>query len=278
MNPDFAIPIAFPRTSKDVSLNHISGCEYWILDRTNGNSNVDVSLTWDTRSCGVTNLGNLRVARWDGTSWRDHGNGGTTGTTLTGSITTNGVVTNFSPFTLASNSFENPLPVELISFTASLKQEVVELIWQTESEIQNAKFELEKSQDAIDWSTLSIHKGAGNSNRKLTYSTIDLNPLDGTNYYRLKQIDFDGSYTFSNVISIDYFKEDIKFYPNPFVNQFSVEGLDKTDRIQVFTVDGKLVHESSNRIVNTTSWIAGIYFLVIKSENEEIRMTKKIIK
>jgi hypothetical protein len=90
--------------SKELVLDHVSQCEYWMLDRTAGSSNVAVTLSWDTRSCGVSNLADLRVARWDGTQWTDKGNGGTTGNTTAGTVVSGAAVNGFGPFTLASTS------------------------------------------------------------------------------------------------------------------------------------------------------------------------------
>src|SRR3989344_3689005 len=72
--------------SLEAGLDHVSQCEYWMLDRTTGSSDVTVELSWDTRSCGVTNMADLRVARWDGTQWTNKGNGGTTGTLAAGTV------------------------------------------------------------------------------------------------------------------------------------------------------------------------------------------------
>lgn len=98
-----------------------------MLDRVTSTNNVNVTLTWDVNSGGVTDLDDLLVARWDGDSWTSEGNGGTTGNTTTGTIVTSSAVTNFSPFTLASSTSNNPLPIELLSFSATPVGNVVEL-------------------------------------------------------------------------------------------------------------------------------------------------------
>ena len=116
-------------------LNHVSRCEYWFLDRTNSTSNVVVTLSFENgRSCGVTNLNDLAVARWDGTQWRNHGNGGVMGTLAAGTVASAGTVSAFLPstaFTLASFSMANPLPIELVSFTAEPVGNVVRTEWVT---------------------------------------------------------------------------------------------------------------------------------------------------
>lgn len=178
---------------KDPSLDHISNCEYWIIDRTNGNSNVNVTLSWDANSCGVTNLSDLRVARWDGSMWKDHGNGGTTGTTGAGTVITSGAVTSFSPFTLASVTIENPLPVELVSFNGDCQDGSVRLKWITASEVNNAYFILESSADGFTYHEITRVPGAGNSNQQLTYEYSPVSTNGNDLYYKLTQVDYNGS-------------------------------------------------------------------------------------
>ncbi len=120
----------YDNTLKDITIDHLSICEHWIINRTNGTSNVTANLSWNTpRSCGITNLTDLLVVRWDGAMWKDHGNGGTTGNTTTGTIVTSGVVTSFSPFTLGSVTVLNPLPIVVNKFEAVKNGSNVDLSW-----------------------------------------------------------------------------------------------------------------------------------------------------
>jgi len=214
--PD-AIP--YDRSLKDPSLEHISNCEYWILDRTSGTSNVTVTLSWDTRSCGVTDLSSLAVARWDGAQWQNHGNGSTSGTITNGTITTSAPVTSFSPFTLAStDDKQNPLPIELISFTATINANKVDLTWLTASEINNVYFTIEKSKDGTTWYKVLKTNGAGNSNQTISYYEVDFNPYNDISYYRLKQTDFNGDYEYSNIVPVKFEESNsgtINIFPNP---------------------------------------------------------------
>jgi hypothetical protein len=188
LNPD----PTYDENLKDPTLDHISNCEYWIIDRTNGSSNVTVTLTWDANSCGVTNLSDLRVARWDLTMWKDHGNGGTTGTTAAGTIITSAPVTSFSPFTLASATSENPLPVELFDFSVTCENGNVNANWTSASEINNHYFELQGSIDAFTYEPVKTIPGSGNSNQVINYNTEIINTSRYT-YFRLLQVDYNGS-------------------------------------------------------------------------------------
>lgn len=195
----------FTRSSLAASLDHVSACEYWMLDRTNGASAVDVTLTWDNAtSCGVTMLSDLRVARWNGSQWADEGNGGISGNLNNGSILSASAVTNFSPFTLASSTAENPLPIELLDFSAAVvrNETAVLLEWETASEINNHFFTIERSTDGFNWFEIHEQLGAGNSNSLMRYEHLDENPFLGISYYRLKQTDFDGQFEYFPIRSV----------------------------------------------------------------------------
>ncbi|MEI6021830.1 MAG: T9SS type A sorting domain-containing protein, partial [Bacteroidota bacterium] len=116
--------------------------------------------------------------------------------------------------TIAASS--GPLPIKLINFDALTQLNKVKLIWQTATEKNNRHFIIEKSQNAIDYTVLGCVKGAGNSSVIQRYELTDFNPIYGINYYRLKQIDFDGTSTFAPIVAIQL-KEPGKFivYPNP---------------------------------------------------------------
>ncbi|MDD5571939.1 MAG: T9SS type A sorting domain-containing protein, partial [Bacteroidales bacterium] len=110
-------------------------------------------------------------------------------------------LTRFSRWTL-SNEVSNPLPIELLSFQGVYENKKVNLYWSTAAEINNDYFTIERSVDSKNFEIITTVKGAGNSNRILKYSAIDESPPLGIVYYRLKQTDFDGTYKYSDVISV----------------------------------------------------------------------------
>ncbi|MEX1132321.1 MAG: hypothetical protein WEC15_03780 [Flavobacteriales bacterium] len=200
---------ASPRTTfnnvLEPTLDHISDCEYWTIDRSIGTPNATVTLSWrEPMSCGVTDLPSLRVARWDGSMWLDRGNNVATGTTLAGFIPTAAVQTAFSPWTLASINNTNPLPITLLSFTATAVQRSVLLDWTTATETNNDFFTVERSADGNSFLPLFRVEGAGEgtSFSALHYRTVDDAPLSGQSYYRLRQTDLDGTSTVSDVVSV----------------------------------------------------------------------------
>jgi len=195
-------------TSKDPTLDHIGRGEYWILDRNPGmSSDVNVTLSWDTRSGVVDDMPNLVVARWNGTSWVDHGHGGTPGTNSAGTVETSSPVTSFCPFTIASRSPDNPLPIELLNFYAEAEVSYNNIKWKTLTEVNNEFFTVYKSNDGINFESFTKTLGAGNSSIPNDYSIVDDNPYAFT-YYKLRQTDFDGKYTESKIISATRKKSD----------------------------------------------------------------------
>ena len=118
-----------------------------------------------------------------------------------------------------------PLPVELVSFNALVDGDVVQLNWRTETEVNNYGFDIERSVNPVNgaksWATIGFVEGHGNSNSPKDYSFVD-GDLSGANiiYYRLKQIDNDGTYEYSHEVEVNFVTPD-KYtleqnYPNPF--------------------------------------------------------------
>ncbi len=96
------------------------------------------------------------------------------------------------------------LPIKLVSFNAKLNSNnQVDLKWVTESETNNDYFSVERSADGKFFEKVVTQTGAGNSHTTLTYASIDKNPLKGVSYYRLKQTDYNGEFTYSNVITVN---------------------------------------------------------------------------
>lgn len=140
-----------------------------------------------------------------------------------GSITVSGI-TSFSDFTLGRN--EAALPVELTSFTASKKNNSVQLKWSTATEINNYGFEIEKTVhtstplSVTRWEKIGFVEGGGNSNSIIEYSFTDTKLFGGSKFiYRLKQIDNEGTFSYSDEINVEVVPNKFELsqnYPNPF--------------------------------------------------------------
>lgn len=269
--------------SRDASLDHVGRCEYWILNRSLGVvSNVSVTMTWAPNSCSITNISELRVARWDAgqVKWKDQGNGGTTGNTTNGTIITNGPVTNFSPFTIGSSTGNNPLPIELKSFSCSFMESTrVELNWTTVNEHNNDYFTLESSVDGITFTQIGKVKGAGNSTREIDYSYIDYSPVSGIVYYRLRQTDLNGKSTFSSLCFVSRSQDTVvRVYPNPVTNELTVEYTQESgipQDLRLITVSGTDIKINStysdNKILIDVSQLSrGIYFLEFMLQGKKV--------
>lgn len=267
-------------------INHISQCEYWVLNRDAGTSSRTVTLTWDNNSCGVTNLGDLTVARFNGLSWDDRGNGGTTGTTAAGTITSAAAQTDYGPFTLASITPQNPLPVELISFNAAYKKNYVDVTWTTASEINSNYFKVLRSQDGINFSEMETYRAAGNSTSMLNYSHRDKEPFPAVSYYQLNQVDYDGTPYYSKVVAVRAPDKQndftlINLVPQSSQQQITVNIYSDDDKkvvAEIFDKEGRTVfsevfnlHEGVNAIVIDNLILSrGIYALQLASSTESI--------
>ena len=216
-------------------------------------------------------------------------NNGLAGTDNSGGTTSggNGAGTNGSG--VISNASSGPLPIELVVFKAEPANNRVRLMWVTASEKNNDYYIVERSHDAINFTTLVRIKGSGSSQTNKTYETFDNEPLSGINYYRLKQIDFDGSFEYSPLISI-LFEEAIAFvlFPNPLTgDQTLYLKVNKTLYYQnanlfVYDIAGKMILHKIITLENTHEYSLqnlnleeGIYFLKVQGAYSS--QTKKLI-
>lgn len=272
---------SYSLSSLGPGLDHVSSNEYWILERTGGFSSVDVTLTWNPLS-GISNLADLRVARWDGSEWTDAGNAGTSGTTSSGTITSN-TVSNFSPFTYASVTSGNPLPVEFININAEGLEDEIFISWSTASEFNNDYFVVEKSLDNQNWVEIAFVRGAGNSNMKEDYTSYDENPVNGVQYFRIAQYDFDGSVSYSTTVSVMWKQmQVVSIYPNPACNSmiisFSVVD-NQVNTVHVVNAIGSTVkvidNVSSMTSIDISDLNPGIYYIDFP-ENQDLKRQKFI--
>ncbi len=111
------------------------------------------------------------------------------------------------------------VPVELVSFSASAAANVVTLSWITATELNNKGFEIERSSDKLNWRTIGFKEGNGTIAEPQNYSYVDEYLVEGLYHYRLKQIDFDGSFKYSEIIEVEIAPSEFSLsqnYPNPF--------------------------------------------------------------
>jgi len=155
---------------------------------------------------------------------------------------------------LGSTSSFTPLPIELLSFDAVLNREEsrVELSWTTASEINNDYFTVERSAEGLDFESVAIVPGAGNSSQRLYYTANDDNPYYGISYFRLKQTDYDGKYAYSDVIAINYLLKNeynIGIYPNPSDGSFYIDIKGNKDEEVLVVVQDVLGKEYYSKVI-----------------------------
>lgn len=276
----------YPVTSKDPSLDHVSIVEYWNLQRVSGSTDVSVNLKWGANSGVTSPLSDLRVTGWNGTTWKDQGGavqGGSTSSS--GSITTSSAVSVYGPFTLASITTSNPLPIQLKDFLARYEDGGVILNWNTVTEINNDFFTVQRTADAESFDDVANITGAGNSTSPRSYSTVDEQPIIGKSYYRLKQTDFDKKVTYSSLVAVTTPESAArKAFPNPTTGSevnvsFAKGDVGKSALIKLNGLDGKELFQVVVEKINTPSvkietpqrLASGLYIISITVGSEIVK-------
>lgn len=180
------------------------------------------------------------------------------------------------------------LPIELISFNALQKERLVELNWATATEKNNDYFSIERSNDGVNFKLIQTIKGAGTTGNAMFYSSIDYSPLPGLSYYRLKQTDYDGKSTYSQIISINCQNDkDLKFdiVPNPTSENQKTNILlgfiPKRDvSVLIYDINGLLIYEATKKIDTANFEIPkefskGVY--LVKIICDELVQTKRML-
>ncbi|NOT76206.1 MAG: T9SS type A sorting domain-containing protein [Cyclobacteriaceae bacterium] len=201
-------------------------------------------------------------------------NAGTHVVTFTGVTLTDGMY-----FTLGSTSAATTLPIKLVNFAAKVDPTFsVQLSWSTVTEIENDYFTVQRSSNAKEWESLERIEGAGNSTSLLNYFATDKNPLNGRSYYRLKQTDYNGDVTYSEIVPVNLTQDDIiAYYPNPANDKLTITSL-VPGEIRIHDPSGNVILEKSlvkSLEVSTQNLPVGIYILKFKSA--EGMITKKIV-
>ncbi len=216
----------------------------------------------------------------------------------TGTTTTSGSATLFGSSGTCINcttSGGSPLPIELVSFEAHLDVDQVQLKWVTASESNNSYFTIERSLDGRNFEEVLRVEGAIESTQTIEYYDVDYNPAVGISYYRLKQTDIDGSFSYSGIVPVEYtgsenpgtgifgdVEGDINVWPNPSKGEHvnvELSGYDKADDVLVVVRDitGKeyysrvLVTDMNGHIVSaidpTNKLAAGTYLITASDKN-----------
>lgn len=251
---------------------------YWQIDAGNGLSNdgnYDITLVGEN-VFGINDLCKLTsLKRVGGGNWQRSGVHIEPAGTISRPVLKSSGAIGWSNWGIGGGT-ENPLPVSLSEFSADCYDNYVLINWATESELNNDYFIIERSYDDFNWQIAGQIPGAGNSNQYLNYKFTDSKIKPGIVYYRLKQADFDGSFTYSQVISSSCltYKSELIIYPNPSNGIIYISGLSENEspsKIIIRDNTGKIVYNddfSGNNMysINLSHLQPGIYNLGIYSE------------
>lgn len=195
-------------------------------------------------------------------------------------------------FAICMGGQGGPMPVTFLDLTAQQKDNGVSLNWGTSQEINNDRFEAERSADGnSNWQLIATVPGAGNSNIRHNYNAFDGSPLSGMNYYRIRQVDIDGHSSYSKTvgISVDNSISRVAIVGNPFRNNFTVQfsGIAREVTARLLDITGKQVvretwstsnGRTNKQFSNLSSIQNGIYILIIQDKSGEILFNGKVLK
>ena len=261
--------------------------EYWQIDKVSGGT-ARITLNWDHSKVPMDNvlLTDILVAHYTGGSWTDAGGSpsATGNVTTTGSAISNAVTT-FSPFTFGYKSF--PLPLKLLSFTAERRAGSTYLNWVTDNEENVSHFDVQRSYDAINYSSIG-NVAARNSGAREQYNLEDRSPLKGFAWYRIRSVDIDGKFSYSRIAVVS--ELDIKstsfMVMNPVrsaITVFNKTGAEGQFDYRIFNSAGQLMTRGNVNIANNGGAVlplpsqtaAGIYILELS--NPKIQFRQKVL-
>jgi hypothetical protein len=179
------------------------------------------------------------------------------------------------------------LPVELLSFQVYIEGKSAIVSWTTSKEINNDYFTIEKSVDGINFYPFEKVAGAGTSATNVNYSIEDQKPIEGTSYYRIRQTDLNGSFSYSQLVPVFFNRKNTELIisPNPIRGNnldFFLKGFDENEKAVVTVIDIESKEKISKTIdvsANEPSFYSfslknkinkGIYFLHIKTYSENL--------
>jgi hypothetical protein len=137
------------------------------------------------------------------------------------------------------------LPVELLHFTAAAESHEVQLQWATATEHNNAGFHVERSSDGLRFDAIAEVPGVGNSVQVVVYDALDPSPLPGTSYYRLLQTDYDGTTSYSDVVSVTMAESALLAYPNPADDRLWITGTSSGEEVVLMDAMGRTLRTAT---------------------------------
>ena len=214
-------------------IDHVAPGIYWDVSN-NLDEECTMGLSWNSTIL-VDVPADMVLAHWDdqGSTWEkinavtqtQTGSNGS-GSALPSDGRVSAFVDAYSPFNLGSGSGNNPLPIDLLSFTADCSDDLVNINFSVISQVNNDYFIIERSVNALEWEELTLIEGAGNTNAQMDYIYSDNDPIADISYYRLRQVDYNGVSEIFYPVSVSCDQNEaisLELYPNPVVNDFTFE-------------------------------------------------------
>ncbi|UXX79058.1 T9SS type A sorting domain-containing protein [Reichenbachiella carrageenanivorans] len=280
----------------NIGTTAVSTIEFWVVHASTPGQSATIGLTYGTQSNVLTPDETTVVSIFDNIgggngvdnidTWSDAGRGGLSSgaSTTSGVISTNPTTIGLNFFTLGGQS-DTALPVELVNLEAEVVTNAVQINWSTASELNNDRFEIERSADGVTYEYIGIVEGHGTTSELQKYTFVDESPYYGVAYYRLVQVDYDGAEAIYGPAKVnnDQFHQGLElvFFPNPTdasnVNLRLVSG-DENSPVQIvmFDLTGHMVY---NQTIAATLGVSehsiptrlhsGIYQVIITQGNNK---------
>lgn len=250
--------------------------EYWDISPLS-TATGNVTVYWDDyNNVGITSTAHLVVAHKRSGYWLNEGATSISGTITSGSVTSASVNT-WSPFTLGSISSLSTLPVTWLKVSGSLNANKQAVISWLVSEWNMAVYQVEKSNDAYHFEPIGQINGRGDGSNHYSYTAVG--QLTASNYYRIKQTDANGYYTYSPIIRIQMatvINNEINVYPVPFSTGFTVTS-NKAQKASLVNARGQVLQQvqlsAGATYIPVPELFSGVYYLI--TENGQLQKLVK---
>ena len=192
---------------------------------------------------------------------------------------------NNNSLTASLGVVQGTLAVGLLNFTAAAQNKTVRLDWQTTTELNSNYFDVETSIDGTKWNKIGTVAAAGTTTSQRDYSLIHNNPINGLNYYRLKQVDLDGSSKYSVIRTVKFgSKTEIYIMPNPTTdNVYIISGNAGTAKsVTVLTMDGRQMQQIDNytygKAIDLSHYAPSTYLLRVTNNDGTTQVFRAVKK
>jgi hypothetical protein len=252
-----------------------------IHEETLGGSNCTISLTRVNVGTSYEPVSAQVVHCPGGNNMFDYADGsGEVNNKVTGSGFTDFVAAASSSIAFGIGSTASPLPVKFSEITIKNKGNANLVSFSTLSELNNNYFEIERSADGFEFEMIGYIKGAGSSNKEIFYTFMDEKPMSGINYYRVKQVDFDGQSEYSEVKSIVTSQSNTVITPRYTYDMLDIRTEAALYTASIYNTTGQLVLQmdqlTGSKSVDLSSFVNGVYIVnvITGNQKESFKITK----